>query len=124
MIGLIGISHKTSPIEIREQFSVSKEEIIPFSELLQNETGFSDIVVLSTCNRTEIYFSQDKYDSHVASKLVYKTLKHYKGIEQKYWHSFYSHAGSDAIRHLFEVFGQGDYIRHSIPEVCSGCELG
>ena len=103
MIGLIGISHKTSPLEIREQFSVSKEEIIPFSELLQNETGISDLVVLSTCNRTEIYFSQDKYDFHMASKLVYKTLKKFKGIEQKYWHSFYSYANSDAIRHLFEV---------------------
>ena len=103
MIGLIGISHKTSPIEIREQFSVSKEEIIPFSELLQNQTGISDLVVLSTCNRTEIYFSQDKYDFHMASKLVYKTLKHFKGIEQKYWHTFYSYSNSDAIRHLFEV---------------------
>jgi len=103
MIGLIGISHKTSPLEIREQFSVSKEEIIPFSELLQKEIGISDLVVLSTCNRTEIYFSQDKYEFHIASKLVYKTLKRFKGIEQKYWHSFYSYANSDAIRHLFEV---------------------
>lgn len=103
MIGLIGISHKTSPIEIREQFSVSKDEIIPFSELLQNETDISDLVILSTCNRTEIYFSQDKYDFHLASKLVYKTLKQFKGIQNKYWHSFYSYANSDAIRHLFEV---------------------
>ena len=62
MIGLTGISYKTSPVEVREQFSLSKEEIIPFSELLQKETEISDIVVLSTCNRTEIYFSQDKYD--------------------------------------------------------------
>ncbi|HKI87725.1 MAG TPA: glutamyl-tRNA reductase [Draconibacterium sp.] len=103
MIGLIGISHKTSPIEIREQFSVSKEEIIPFSELLQKETSISDIVVLSTCNRTEIYFSQDKYDFHMASKLVYKALKHFKGVEQKFWHSFYSYSNADAFRHLFEV---------------------
>ena len=57
MIGIIGISHKTSPLDTREQFSVSKEEIVPFAELLQNETGISDIVVLSTCNRTEIYFT-------------------------------------------------------------------
>ena len=103
MIGLIGISHKTSPIEIREQFSVSKEEIIPFSEVLQNETGFSDIVVLSTCNRTEIYFSQDKYDFHIASKSVYRALKHFKGIEEKHWHSFYSNGNAEAVRHLFEV---------------------
>ena len=103
MIGLIGISYKTSAVEVREQFSLAKEEIIPYSELLQKETGISDLVVLSTCNRTEIYFSQDKYGFHLAAKLVYKTLKHFKGIEQKHWHSFYSFADEDAVRHLFEV---------------------
>jgi glutamyl-tRNA reductase len=103
MIGLTGISYKTSPVEVREQFSLSKEEIIPFSELLQKETEISDIVVLSTCNRTEIYFSQDKYDFQMAAKLVYKTLKHFKGIENKYWHSFYSYENDDAVKHLFEV---------------------
>jgi glutamyl-tRNA reductase len=103
MIGLTGISYKTSTIDVREQFSLSKEEIIPFSELLQKETDISEIVVLSTCNRTEIYFSQDKYDFHLAAKLVYKTLKHFKGIENKHWHSFYSYVNADAVRHLFEV---------------------
>jgi glutamyl-tRNA reductase len=103
MIGLTGISYKTSAVEVREQFSLAKEEIIPFSELLQKETGISDLVVLSTCNRTEIYFSQEKYDFHLAAKLVYKTLKQFKGIEKKYWHSFYSHADEDAVKHLFEV---------------------
>ncbi len=103
MVGLTGISYKTSAVEIREQFSLSKEEIIPFSELLQKETDISELVVLSTCNRTEIYFSQNKYEFPLAAKLVYKTLKHFKGIENKYWHSFYSYSGDEAVRHLFEV---------------------
>lgn len=103
MIGLIGISHKTSPLEIREKFAVAQDEIVPFSEMLQKETDISDIVVLSTCNRTEIYFSQNKYDFHLAAKLVYKTLKQFKGIQEKYWHTFYSYTKSDAVRHLFEV---------------------
>jgi len=103
MIGLIGISYKTSSIDVREKFSLSKEEIIPFSELLQNETGITDIVVLSTCNRTEIYFSQSKYEFHLASKLVYKALKLFKGVEHKSWQSFYSHTNEEAVTHLFEV---------------------
>ena len=68
MVGLTGISYKTSTVELREQFSLSKEDIIPFSELLQKETDISEIVVLSTCNRTEIYFSQDKYDFQLADR--------------------------------------------------------
>lgn len=103
MIGLIGISYKTSALEVREQFSLSKEEIIPYSEQLQNETGISDIVVLSTCNRTEIYFSQSKYEFHTAAKMVYRALKHFKGITEKYWHSFYSKSTNNAVTHLFEV---------------------
>ncbi len=103
MIGLIGISYKTSALEVRERFSIPQEEILPFSELLQKETGISDLVVLSTCNRTEIYFSQNKYNFHLAAKLVYKTLKQYKEIEEKYWHTFYSYSNNDAAKHLFEV---------------------
>ena len=103
MVGLTGISYKTSTVDVREKFSLLKEEIIPFSELLQKETDISEIVVLSTCNRTEIYFSQDKYDFTLAAKLVYKTLKNFKGVKQKYWNSFYSYSGDEAIRHLFQV---------------------
>jgi len=103
MLGLIGISYKTSTLEIREKFSISKEEIIPFSELLQKETGISDIVVLSTCNRTEIYFSQHNYDFQQASKLVFRTLKLFKGLTDKYWQYFYYKSGTGAITHLFEV---------------------
>jgi len=103
MIGLIGICYKTSSLDARERFSLPKEEIIPFSELLQAETGISDIVVLSTCNRTEIYFSQNKYEFLHASKLVYKTLKQFKGVEHKSWQWFYSKSNDEAVTHLFEV---------------------
>src|SRR5690554_3169209 len=103
MVGLTGISYKTSTVDVREQFSLSFNEIIPFSEILQKETDISEIVVLSTCNRTEIYFSQDKYEFPVAAKLVYKTLKKFKGVQTKYWHSFYSYSNNEAVRHLFEV---------------------
>ncbi len=103
MIGLIGISHKTSALEVREQFSLAREEIIPFSEMLQKETGISDLVVLSTCNRTEIYFSQSRYEFLMAAKFVYKTLKQFKSVDSRCWHSFYSYSGDKAARHLFEV---------------------
>lgn len=103
MVGLTGISYKTSTVDVRERFSLSKDEIIPFSELLQKETDISEIVVLSTCNRTEIYFTQDKYDFQAAAKLIYKTLKRFKGVKSKYWNFFYSYSNDEAIRHLFQV---------------------
>ncbi len=103
MLGVIGISYKTAPLEIRENFSFSKNDIVPFSELLQKETDISDMVLISTCNRTEIYFSQDKHDSQTAFELVYEVIKKYKEIADHCWHYFYHRSNAGAVRHLFEV---------------------
>ena len=88
MIGLIGISFKTTPLDVRERFSFSKEEIIPFSEMLQRETEISDLVLISTCNRTEIYFSQDVHDNQTAFELVYEVIKKFKNVTDHCWHYF------------------------------------
>ena len=103
MIGVIGVCYKTAPVEIREQFAVATSEIVPFAEKLQSETGISDVVVLSTCNRTEIYFSQDIYEFDSAALKVYRSLKHFKEIHEKHWHLFYSYKNEEAVQHLFKV---------------------
>ena len=103
MIGLIGVCYKTAPVEIREQFAVAKNEINAFAEFLQTETGICDLVVLSTCNRTEIYFSQDIFEFETAALKVYRSLKHFKGVQEKRWHLFYSHKNEAAVQHLFRV---------------------
>ena len=103
MIGLIGISYKTALVEVREKFSFTKEEIIPFSEMLQQETEISDLVLISTCNRTEIYFSQDIHDNQTAFELVYEVIKKFKKVTDHCWHYFYHRSNIGAVRHLFEV---------------------
>ncbi len=103
MIGVIGISYKTAPLEIREKFSFSKDEIVPFAELLQQETEIADLVLISTCNRTEIYFSQDRHDNQTAFELVYEVIKKFKGVADHCWHYFYHRTNAGAVRHLFEV---------------------
>ncbi len=103
MIGVIGISYKTAPLEIRERFSFSKDDLVPFSELLQQETEIADLVLISTCNRTEIYFSQDKHDNQTAFELVYEAVKKFKDVNDHCWHYFYHKANAATVRHLFEV---------------------
>ena len=103
MIGVIGISYKTAPTEVRELFSFAKDEIVPFSELLQQETEIADLVLISTCNRTEIYFSQDRHDNQTAFELVYEVIKKFKQITDHSWHYFYHRSNAGAVRHLFEV---------------------
>jgi glutamyl-tRNA reductase len=103
MIGVIGISYKTAPLEIREKFSFAKSEVVAFSELLQQETEIADLVLISTCNRTEIYFSQDKHDNQTAFELIYEVIKNFKRISDHCWHYFYHRSNAGAVRHLFEV---------------------
>jgi len=103
MIGVIGISYKTAPVEIREKFSFSKDEIIPFSELLQQQTEIADLVLVSTCNRTEIYFSQGVHDNQTAFELMYEAIKKFKGVTDHCWQYFYHRSNVGAVRHLFEV---------------------
>lgn len=103
MIGLIGISYKTALVEVREKFSFTKEEIIPFSEMLQQQTEIADLVLISTCNRTEIYFSQDIHDNQTAFELVYEVIKKFKNVTDHCWHYFYHRSNAGAVRHLFEV---------------------
>lgn len=103
MIGVLGISHKTAPLEIREQFSFQNNQIQAFAEELQKQANFSDIVVLSTCNRTEIYYSQSIHDGVTASVLLYNCLMAFKKIDflaEKY---FYTYTNEAAVSHLFSV---------------------
>jgi glutamyl-tRNA reductase len=103
MIGLLGISYKTAPIDKREIFSFKQDEIIPFADFLQQETDISDIVLLSTCNRTELYFSQTKYDRLTVIDKVEKAFKQFKKAEDRCSRYLYHKVDIDAVRHLFTV---------------------
>lgn len=103
MIGLLGISYKTAPIDKREKLSFCKEEIVPFADKLAEETGISDIVLLSTCNRTELYFSQNKYDRLTAIEKVTEVFKQFKNAENECSRHLYYKFDFGAVKHLFSV---------------------
>jgi len=62
-LGLIGISHKTAPVEIREKVALSEDEQkVAIKHMVEN-LKVDGCMVLSTCNRTEIYVSNDNIES-------------------------------------------------------------
>ncbi len=96
----VSINHKTSPIEVREAFHLSKDEIINFIPILK-ESLFSQGLILSTCNRTEI-FGIPKSDN-VNCKSIINQIIAYKnslGIRTEHFNEFSSR---EAIRHIFSV---------------------
>jgi len=98
---LIGLNHKTAPVEVREKFSLS-EDIIP--EFLEHavKSGIEEIVYISTCNRVSIYFTSTNY-SHSTERLM-TMLEEYSGIGRDIFEKYiYKKYSRDAVMHLFSV---------------------
>ncbi len=103
MTGLIGISYKSADLEIRERFAFSKNEITAFAEyLLQNRT-ISGIVLLSTCNRTEIYYNTTQKESTKAPQVIMEALALQKNYHSELRPYFYFKEGKQMAEHLFKV---------------------
>ena len=100
-IGVLGLNHNTAPVEIRECLYVpedSQPELL--SEL--KEQGICEAVVLSTCNRTEIYYSCR--DCEKAREVIRRVLKTRFAAGRERLDSYvYAHLDEDAYKHLFLV---------------------
>ncbi len=103
MIGVLGINHKTATIDIREKFSIPTMQVAEFGELILQKTEITETVILSTCNRTEIYYYHQKACIKRTDKMLRELLHQYKGIAEDYSEYFYTHSNIDAVNHLFSV---------------------
>ncbi|MEP6507103.1 MAG: glutamyl-tRNA reductase [Gemmatimonadales bacterium] len=93
-----GLNHATAPIEIREKLSFGKLEGREALETLRGSGIVSEAVILSTCNRTELYLI-DNGDESVP--LVHDLLSSRLGDDVSQY--MYVHRGREAVRHLFGV---------------------
>ena len=110
MIGVLGINHKTAFQDVRQLFSFSSNEIIPFADKVRQSTEISEIVVLSTCHRTEIYYYLDKPCHRKSDKLLTGLLHEFKNVDGNHEVSFYKYSGIEAVKHLFRVISGIDSV--------------
>ncbi len=102
MIGLFGLNHKSAPIEIRERFVFCEEDIKRFVPQLKAK-GIHGAVVVSTCNRTEIYFELDDNSLSSDFDLIGDTLISNRKVAPAVKIHFYQKKNDDAVHHLFRV---------------------
>ncbi len=95
---VVGVSHRTAPIEIRERLAFRSQEAVALLERLRTGGGASEGVILSTCNRTEIY-AVGAHDE--LSAAIWRELGERLG-EDASPHG-YTHADREAVAHLFAV---------------------
>lgn len=96
----IGLNHETAPVEIREKFAVPAPKQGAFSKEIAALDGVDEAVVLSTCNRTEVYLATEDI-----KKADYGIKKHLIGDldAAQLDPYFYQISAADAIRHLCDV---------------------
>ncbi|HQO39696.1 MAG TPA: glutamyl-tRNA reductase [Spirochaetota bacterium] len=98
---VLGINHRTAPVETREIFSLPADQIPAFYERL-NDSGVHEAVYVSTCNRVEIYMTAA--DAESAVETIKRLMEFYtKMPHEKFMDSVYVRYGRDAVRHLFTV---------------------
>lgn len=103
MTGLVGISYKSADLEIRECFSFTKEDISKMAISLSNSGKLQGLVVLSTCNRSEIYYHCPRNESREALELIMAELTLRKNYTPSLAPYFYFKENSEMVEHLFQV---------------------
>lgn len=96
----ISISHKTTPVNIRELFSFSVDDQLEFQKQILMDDEILGCVIVSTCNRSEIYLSGNKNTINRVQNQLAK-FKNIKQNEISKYFNVYSNEG--AIKHLFRV---------------------
>src|SRR5437879_4014306 len=113
----VGLNHRTAPVELRERFAVSESRLPEALARLKRWPGIDEGVILSTCNRVELYAVVKETAHGVESPRDYLvTLAADISLEQLEPH-LYCLDGAEAIRHLFRVAASLDSMVVGEPQI-------
>jgi glutamyl-tRNA reductase len=97
-VNILGINHKTAPVALREKVAFSEDRLVAALSTLREEMGVAEALILSTCNRTEVYWSGTASGSDLS-----QWLERHHGNNLDLAASLYIHQESRAIEHTFSV---------------------
>jgi len=112
---IAGLSHRSAPVELRERVDFSREGLERALQSLEAAGLTREAVVLSTCNRSEIYATLER-DSDVEALTRFFSEYHRLPHEDVARH-LYVHRGIDVARHLFRVAAGLDSLVVGEPQV-------
>ncbi|WP_428909298.1 glutamyl-tRNA reductase [Niallia sp. Krafla_26] len=99
---VVGINHKTAPVEIRERLTFDPSQLGDAMTTLKQKKSILENVILSTCNRTEIYAVVDQI--HTGRYYIKEFLSEWFHIEKEEFTPFlFIYEEDGAMEHLFKV---------------------
>ena len=96
----ISINHRTAPVELREAVYLKEDEIRPFI-IFAKENQLKEGLVLSTCNRTEIFCIPG--NTELSHEKIESLLLNFKSSQNVTEDNFQKYFSRDAVKHLFSV---------------------
>ncbi len=102
-VQVVGCSHHNAPIEFREQLAMDPERTSAALDQWQKVIPNAEVVLLSTCNRMEVYSAAEDAEAPGRQEVA-EFLAKFHGLDPvEVGRQLYAHTGEEAIRHLFTV---------------------
>ncbi|MCL1146158.1 glutamyl-tRNA reductase [Shewanella sp. 10N.261.52.F9] len=108
----IGINHKTATVDLREKVAFAPDRIHDAMKSLASRTQSGEAVIISTCNRTELYCNNSEAADVVAWLEDYHQLSH-EDVEP----CLYQYKGQEAVKHLMRVSAGLDSLILGEPQI-------
>ena len=115
-IVLIGINHKTAPVELRECIAFTQDEAASALRTLAGKPAIEEVLVFSTCNRVEVLVVTANKVQAIDSTKEYIAEAN-KIPREEFEDSLYIHAGDEAVRHIFRVASSLDSMVIGEPQI-------
>jgi glutamyl-tRNA reductase len=101
---MVGCSHHTASVEMRERLAFSREQALDALARFRSRYPQAEAVLLSTCNRVELYFASETPDRCPTHHDAAAFLAEFHGLAvEQIFNQLFEHTGEDFVRHLFTV---------------------
>ena len=114
---VVGLSHNTASIELRERLSIPEEDLPKPLDMLGDSAELVERMLLSTCNRVEVYaVTEGRVET--AAEAIADCLAAYRNVDRsEFADKLYTHVAADAVRHVFRVTSSLDSMVVGEPQI-------
>ena len=110
----LGINHKTASVEVRERVAFAPEKLAEALHEAQRQAQLSEVAILSTCNRTELYCATELE----GTRALLEWLGRYHGLDvDELQRCSYAYWNEDAVRHMMRVASGLDSLVLGEPQI-------
>lgn len=114
---LVGLSHKTAPVEIREKLCIGREDVSAFLQRMTSSAGVREGMVLSTCNRMEVLAVLENEGEEGAARMRDLLAGIAAMTPEKLAPHLYTRRGEEAVKHFFRVTASLDSMVLGEPQI-------